>query len=102
MLMLLTWMLRLFTSMAPNGAWIESAAHEFRAAARGRSCDPSPCVCSDGRLRARSGSVRRSQGHAAASDGGLDLGRPDGCGRLVIVLDPRDQDGRAVRRDPPA
>src|SRR5579871_2221622 len=54
--------------------------HEFLASARCRPCDPRPCVCRDGGVCPRARAIRRSQGHAAAPDARLDLGRADGTG----------------------
>ena len=40
----------------------------------------------DGRLRAGARAIRGSQGHAAASDRRLDLGRADAHGRDLLAL----------------
>src|SRR6266508_4037784 len=67
-----------------SNAW--SAHHEPRAAVGGPRDDPAARLCGHGGLRARHRAVRRPEGHAAASDGRLDLGRPDGRRRGQLVL----------------
>src|SRR6266508_3665337 len=102
MLMILTLGVRFnaFPGIQSNANRIWSARHEPRTAAGGPRDDPVARLRCDGCFRAGSRAVRRAEGNAAAPDGRLDLGRPDGHRRRQLILDPRDPLARPLEPDP--